>query len=108
MKQPDALVHIRRDPRTETRRAFHRLIEPIPGLADLSKRRRRSTRFFVFGGCLFWLVFGLFYLMAWMLILTALVAYIAAVVVARLLVALGWLTWWGLNSGTGAIGRLRA
>jgi hypothetical protein len=87
MKQPDALVHTRRDPRTETVCAFARLIEPIPGLADLTTRRRRARRILVFGGCLFWLVFGLFYLAAWMLILTALVVYVAAIEAVRLLIA---------------------
>lgn len=104
MRTPQDLT-TRRDPRASTIAAFHRLIEPIPGLADMTSRRRRS-RFIVFGGCLFWLVIGWLYLLAWMLIITALVAYVAVIESVRLLIALGWLTWWGLNSGPGAVGRL--
>lgn len=104
MRTPQALT-TRRDPRTETIAAFHRLIEPIPGLADMTTRRRRS-RFIVFGGCLFWLVIVWVYLLAWMLIITALFAYVAVIEVVRLLVALGWLAWWGIWSFTGVWGRL--
>jgi hypothetical protein len=85
--------------------AVTQLVAPIPGLDGLRSRRR--SRFFAFGGCLFWLIFIYFVVLAWVLILSVLALYVGVVVMSRLL-ALAFLAfWWGCESGAGVIQRAR-
>jgi hypothetical protein len=87
--------------RSETAEAFGRLLDPIPYLDEMTGTGR--TWFVFGGGFLFWLVFGFVVVCLIAFKYLAIGAYIGAVEAGRLLIALGWLAWWGCASGTAAV-----
>lgn len=92
-------------PRQTVTDAMDALRKPIPGLDKMMRSSHRRGGFFIGGGCLTWLVLGVFVMLFVFAEATAIIFYAFAVVALRLLVVLCCLVWWGCASGGSVIQR---
>ena len=88
-------------PRQAVTDSLDHLFAPVPGF-EPDRRRRRTV--FIGGGCLFWLVLWWVYLFMFVV----LGMYVGAVFAVRLIIILGALSWWGIDSLGGVIRRRKS